>query len=156
MRSYAHLSEDERDQIGVLRAAGRSMGAIARALGRAKATISRERWIPTRGATPSIALVPQEKAGFPITNPRLLLGFQGTKTARREGISSPFSDAGGWNSGHSFIGQWSPSSISARRSAPQEIGERPFPLNDAEAGNIAAKGKLLHVRTERGCRFIRL
>jgi IS30 family transposase len=42
MRPYSHLSEDERDQIGVLRAAGRSMGAIARALGRAKATISRE------------------------------------------------------------------------------------------------------------------
>ena len=42
MRSYWHLSEDERDQIGVLRAAGRSMGAIARALGRAKATVSRE------------------------------------------------------------------------------------------------------------------
>jgi hypothetical protein len=42
MRSYSHLSEDERDQIGVLRTAGRSMGAIARALGRAKATISRE------------------------------------------------------------------------------------------------------------------
>src|SRR5271154_3325969 len=39
---YSHLSEDERDQIGVLRAAGRSMGTIARALGRAKATISRE------------------------------------------------------------------------------------------------------------------
>jgi Helix-turn-helix domain len=37
MRSYSHLSEDERDQIGVLRGAGRSMGAIARALGRAKA-----------------------------------------------------------------------------------------------------------------------
>jgi hypothetical protein len=34
MRSYSHLSEDERDQIGVLRAAGRSMGAIARATGR--------------------------------------------------------------------------------------------------------------------------
>jgi hypothetical protein len=57
---------------------------------------------------------------------------------------------------HSFIGQWSPSSISARRPAPQEIGERPFPLNDAEAGSIAAKGELLHVRTERGCRFARL
>jgi IS30 family transposase len=42
MRSYSHLSEDERDQIGVLRAAGRSMGTIARALGRAKATISRK------------------------------------------------------------------------------------------------------------------
>ena len=42
MRSYSHLSEDERDQISVLRAAGRSMGTIARALGRAKTTISRE------------------------------------------------------------------------------------------------------------------
>ena len=33
MRFYSHLSEDERDQIGVLRAAGRSMGVIAWALG---------------------------------------------------------------------------------------------------------------------------
>ena len=32
------------------------------------------------------------------SEPRLLLGFQGTKTARREGISSPFSDAGGCTS----------------------------------------------------------
>ena len=31
MRSYLHLSEDERDQIGIWRAAGRSMGSIARA-----------------------------------------------------------------------------------------------------------------------------
>src|ERR1700678_4806852 len=60
--------------------------------------IIQPQWIPTRGATPSTALVPQEKAGFPIPNPRLLLGFQGTKTARREGISSPFSDAGGCTS----------------------------------------------------------
>ena len=36
MRFYSHLSDDERDQIAILRAAGRSMGAIARALGRAK------------------------------------------------------------------------------------------------------------------------
>jgi transposase, IS30 family len=42
MPSYVHLSEDERDQIGVQRAAGRSAGAIARALGRARSTISRE------------------------------------------------------------------------------------------------------------------
>jgi pyrimidine deaminase RibD-like protein len=55
-------------------------------------------WIPTRSATPSTALVPQRKAGFPIPNGRLLLGFQGTKTARREGVSSPFSDAGGCTS----------------------------------------------------------
>ena len=32
MRSYSHLSDDERDQIGILRAAGRSMAAIARAV----------------------------------------------------------------------------------------------------------------------------
>ena len=61
-------------------------------------TALRKRWIPTRSATPSTALVPQRKVGFPIRNPRLLLGFQGTKSARREGISSPFSDAGGCTS----------------------------------------------------------
>jgi hypothetical protein len=55
-------------------------------------------WIPTRSATPSTALVPQRKVGFPISNAGLLLGFQGTKTARRERISSPFSDAGGCTS----------------------------------------------------------
>src|SRR5208282_5924578 len=53
---------------------------------------------PKRSATPSTALVPQRKVGFPIPNAGLLLGFQGTKTARREGISSPFSDAGGCTS----------------------------------------------------------
>ena len=42
MPSYVHISEDERDQIGVQRSAGRSAGAIARALGRARSTISRE------------------------------------------------------------------------------------------------------------------
>jgi energy-coupling factor transporter ATP-binding protein EcfA2 len=46
-------------------------------------------WIPTRSATPSTALVPQRKAGFPIPNAGLLLGFQGTKTARREGNIEP-------------------------------------------------------------------
>jgi hypothetical protein len=35
MRSYSHLSEDERDQIGVLRAAGLSMGPLpGRSVGR--------------------------------------------------------------------------------------------------------------------------
>src|SRR4029077_4788636 len=60
MRPYSHLSEDERDQIGVLRAAGRSMGAIARALGRAKATISRE---VQRNALPSGGYSPLHAAG---------------------------------------------------------------------------------------------
>jgi hypothetical protein len=58
--------------------------------------------------------------------------------------------------GYSFIRRWSASTVSARRPTPQEIGERTFPSNDAEAGNIATKGELLRVRTERGCRFIRL
>ena len=53
---------------------------------------------PTRSATPSTALVPQRKVGFPIPNAGLLVGFQGTKTVRREGISSPLSEAGGCTS----------------------------------------------------------
>jgi IS30 family transposase len=40
--AYSHLSDEERDQIGVMTAAGRSVGAIAKALSRAKSTISRE------------------------------------------------------------------------------------------------------------------
>ena len=60
MRSYSHLSEDERDQIGVLRAAGRSIGAIARALCRAKTTISREL---QRNALPSGGYSPLHAAG---------------------------------------------------------------------------------------------
>ena len=60
MRSYSHLSDDERDQIGILRAAGRSMGAIARVLGRAKTTISREL---QRNALPSGGYSPLHAAG---------------------------------------------------------------------------------------------
>ena len=60
MRSYSHLSDDERDQIGILRAAGRSIGAIARTLGRAKTTISREL---QRNALPSGGYSPLHAAG---------------------------------------------------------------------------------------------
>lgn len=60
MEGYSHLSEDERDQIGLLRAAGRSIGAIARHLGRAKATISREL---KRNALPSGGYSPLHAAG---------------------------------------------------------------------------------------------
>ena len=35
MPAYSHLSDEERDQIGVMTAAGRSVGAIAKALSRA-------------------------------------------------------------------------------------------------------------------------
>jgi hypothetical protein len=51
---------DERDQIGVLRAAGGRWGATARALGRAKATISRE---VQRNALPLSGYSPLHAAG---------------------------------------------------------------------------------------------
>jgi len=35
MRSYTHLSAEERDQLGIWRAAGRSMGGIGRFPGQA-------------------------------------------------------------------------------------------------------------------------
>src|SRR6202035_3848273 len=42
MPAYSHLLDEERDQIAVMRAAGRSIWEIARALQRAKSTVSRE------------------------------------------------------------------------------------------------------------------
>ena len=41
MRGYSHLSDEEREQIGLLKVLGHSIGAIARAIGRPKSTISR-------------------------------------------------------------------------------------------------------------------
>ncbi|GLI95369.1 helix-turn-helix domain-containing protein [Methylocystis echinoides] len=60
MRAYSHLSEEERGQIAAQRAAGRSLGAIARQLGRAKTTISREL---RRNALPSGGCSPLHAAG---------------------------------------------------------------------------------------------
>ena len=42
MRGYSHLSDDEREQIGLLTVLGHSIGAIARAIRRPKSTVSRE------------------------------------------------------------------------------------------------------------------
>ena len=42
MRCYSHLSDDEREQIGLARTLGHSIGTIAQAIGRPKSTISRE------------------------------------------------------------------------------------------------------------------
>jgi len=60
MRAYSHLSDRERDEIAILRAADRSLGAIARQLGRAKTTISREL---QRNALPSGGYSPMHAAG---------------------------------------------------------------------------------------------
>ena len=42
MGCYSHLSDDEREQIGLARTLGHSIGTIAQANGRPKSTISRE------------------------------------------------------------------------------------------------------------------
>jgi hypothetical protein len=60
MPAYAHLLDEERDQITVMRAAGRSICAIARALQRAKSTVSREL---RRIALPSGRYSPLHSAG---------------------------------------------------------------------------------------------
>ena len=44
MPGYSHRLDEERDHIAALKAAGRSSGAIAKAVGRAKSTVSRERF----------------------------------------------------------------------------------------------------------------
>ena len=82
MRFYSHLSDDERDQIAILWAAGRSMGAIARALGRAKTTISKElpvarvsglrqRPPPARPAPPRAELMQPNRANRRTSKPQL-------------------------------------------------------------------------------------
>src|ERR1700716_3702603 len=42
MRCYSHLSDDEREQIGLLKALGQSIGVIAKSIHRPKSTVSRE------------------------------------------------------------------------------------------------------------------
>jgi IS30 family transposase len=42
MGCYSHLSDDEREQIGLAEALGHSIGAIAQAIGRPKSTVWRE------------------------------------------------------------------------------------------------------------------
>ena len=59
MRSYSHLSDDEREQIG-LAALGHSIGGIAQAIGRPKSTISREL---SRNRLPSGRYSPLHAAG---------------------------------------------------------------------------------------------
>jgi IS30 family transposase len=60
MPAYSHLLDEERDQIAVMRAAGRSICAIARVLQRAKSTIL---WELRRNALPSGGYSPLHAAG---------------------------------------------------------------------------------------------
>ena len=60
MRCYSHLSDDEREQIGLAKALGHSIGAIAQAIGPPKSTISREL---SRNKLPSGRYSPLHAAG---------------------------------------------------------------------------------------------
>ena len=60
MRGYSHLSDDEREQIGLLKVLGHSIGAIARAIRRPKSTHSREL---SRNRLPSGRYSPLHAAG---------------------------------------------------------------------------------------------
>ena len=60
MRGYSHLSDDEREQIGLLKVLGHSIRAIARAIRRPKSTISREL---SRNRLPSGRYSPLHAAG---------------------------------------------------------------------------------------------
>jgi transposase, IS30 family len=60
MPAYSHLLDEERDQIAIMRAAGRSICAIAMTLQRAKSTVSREL---RRNALPSGRYSPLHAAG---------------------------------------------------------------------------------------------
>ena len=64
MRCYSHLSDDEREQIGLAKALGHSIGAIAQAIGRPKSTISREL---SRNKLPSGLLAASRRRSLSIT-----------------------------------------------------------------------------------------
>src|SRR3977135_4458925 len=60
MGCYSHLSDDEREQIGLLKALGQSIGVIAKSIRRPKSTVSREL---SRNRLPSGRYSPLHAAG---------------------------------------------------------------------------------------------
>jgi Helix-turn-helix domain len=60
MQCYSHLSDDERERIGLAKALGHSIGAIAQAIGRPKSTVWREL---SRNRLPSGRYSPLHAAG---------------------------------------------------------------------------------------------
>ena len=83
MPGYSHLLDEERDQIAALKAAGHSIGAIAQAVGRAKATVSREL---RRNALPSGRYSPLYAALRRSTPPEPINGADGV-TPSSNGIT---------------------------------------------------------------------
>ena len=80
MRCYSHLSDDEREQIGLAKALGHSIGAIAQAIGRPKSTIF-ARTLPHEIAPLRTFVVDRLAEGDPGANFRLAEGRKRTSSA---------------------------------------------------------------------------
>ena len=110
MRCYSHLSDDEREQIGLAKAVGHSIGAIAKAIGRPKSTVSREL---SRNKLPSGAIRGSKE--IEPYGPSLSTG------SRKGGPRSKF-QAGSRAETNLACGPWV-----ARRSTPSSTGQRNRP-----------------------------
>ena len=126
MRRYSHLSDDEREQIGLAKALGHSIGAIAQAIGRPKSTVWRE---VCRNRLPSGRYSPLHAAGAyqlrrrreaRIERDRALRTFVVDRLA--EGWTPE--QISGWLKGGKNLacGPWV-----ARRSTPSSTGQRNRP-----------------------------
>src|SRR5690348_18100958 len=92
MRCYSHLSDDEREQIGLAKAVGHSIGAIAKAIGRPKSTVSREL---SRNKLPSGRYSPLHAAGAYQWRRRREARIEGDRALRTfVGRRDHFGDAG--------------------------------------------------------------
>ena len=126
MRCYSHLSDDEREQIGLAKAVGHSIGAIAKAIGRPRSTVSREL---SRNKLPSGRYSPLHAAGaYQLRRRREArikeiepYGPSLSTGSRKGGPRSKF-QAGSRAETNLACGPWV-----ARRSTPSSTGQRNRP-----------------------------
>src|ERR1700720_884977 len=125
MSCYSHLSDAEREQIGLAKAVGHSIGAIAKAIGRPKSTVSREL---LRNRLPSGRYSPLHAAGAYQLRRRREARIERDR-ALRTFVVDRLPDGGdpgqisGWLKGGNVA--WGP--WVARRSTPSSTGQRNRP-----------------------------
>src|ERR1700736_4382878 len=126
MRCYSHLSDDEREQIGLAKALGHSIGAIAQAIGRPKSTVWREL---CRNRLPSGRYSPLHAAGAYQLRRRREARIERDRALRTSVVDrlaegwTP-EQISGWLKGGNDLacGPWV-----ARRSTPSSTGQRNRP-----------------------------
>ena len=126
MRCYSHLSDDEREQIGLAKALGHSIGAIAQAIGRPKSTVWREL---CRNRLPSGRYSPLHAAGAHQLRRRREAGSKeiepygpSLSTGSEKGGPRSKFQAGSRAETNLACGPWV-----ARRSTPSSTGQRNRP-----------------------------